>query len=108
MVEVLVLVQVELPELAGATEMRVSTRSMGELGAGLLRQNSYSTLLFSFFSNNGFSAHSHDSSSSIGCISHDSSNHNIQWSPPPKRYQTNQYELRVRLILITFVPSFQN
>lgn len=35
--------------------------------------------------NNGFSAHSHDSSSSIGCISHDSSNHNIQWSPPPKR-----------------------
>lgn len=49
MAEVLVLVQVELPELAGATVMRVSTRSMGELGAGLLRQNSYSTLLFSFF-----------------------------------------------------------
>ncbi|XP_039437415.1 myotubularin-related protein 14 [Culex pipiens pallens] len=39
----------------------------------------------SFNGNNGFSAHSHDSSSSIGCISHDSSNHNIQWSPPPKR-----------------------
>lgn len=39
----------------------------------------------SYNGNNGFSAHSHDSSSSIGCISHDSSNHNIQWSPPPKR-----------------------
>lgn len=39
----------------------------------------------SFNGNNGFSAHSHDSSSSIGCISHDSSNHNIQWSPPAKR-----------------------
>lgn len=37
-------------------------------------------------SNNGFAPHSHESSSSIGCISHDSSNHNIQWSPQPSRY----------------------
>lgn len=39
----------------------------------------------SFNGNNGFSAHSHGSSSSIGCISHDSSNHNNQWSPQPRR-----------------------
>ncbi|XP_058451597.1 myotubularin-related protein 14 isoform X2 [Malaya genurostris] len=39
----------------------------------------------SFNGNNGFSSHSNDSSSSIGCISHDSSNHNIQWSPQSKR-----------------------
>lgn len=39
----------------------------------------------SFNGNNGFTAHSHDSSSSIGCISQDSSNHNNQWSPPPPR-----------------------
>ncbi|EAT46432.1 AAEL002370-PA [Aedes aegypti] len=39
----------------------------------------------SYNGNNGFAAHSHESSSSIGCISHDSSNHNIQWSPQPRR-----------------------
>lgn len=40
----------------------------------------------SFNGNNSLSAHSHGSSSSIGCISHDSSNHNNQWSPPqPQR-----------------------
>ncbi|XP_058815707.1 myotubularin-related protein 14-like isoform X1 [Topomyia yanbarensis] len=39
----------------------------------------------SFNGNNGFSSHSNDSSSSIGCMSHDSSNHNIQWSPKAKR-----------------------
>lgn len=39
----------------------------------------------SYNGNNGFSSHSHDSSSSIGCISQDSSNHNNQWSPPPRR-----------------------
>lgn len=35
--------------------------------------------------NNGFSSFSQESGSSIGCISQDSSNHNNQWSPPPKR-----------------------
>nr|XP_029721660.1 myotubularin-related protein 14-like isoform X2 [Aedes albopictus] len=39
----------------------------------------------SYNGNNGFAPHSHESSSSIGCISHDSSNHNIQWSPQPSR-----------------------
>ncbi|XP_055546365.1 myotubularin-related protein 14 isoform X2 [Wyeomyia smithii] len=39
----------------------------------------------SFNGNNGLSSYSNDSSSSIGCISHESSNHNIHWSPQSKR-----------------------
>lgn len=35
--------------------------------------------------NNGFAAHSNESGSSIGCISDDNSNHNVQLSPQPRR-----------------------
>lgn len=37
----------------------------------------------SYNGNNRFAAHSNDSSSSIGFLSNDSSNHNTQWSPEP-------------------------
>lgn len=80
---------IELTSRASSNSIAITSRNgntrNGGGGSGNAPGSSVDENVNSLNGNNGFLAHSHSSNSSIGGMSHDSSNHNNQWSPKAER-----------------------